>query len=69
MLLQLWSLEIHEEQVPMPATLMGTWRQSFSLSPSNTQLLSLNPLFLPGIKDVWQLPADTWRPSSRFSSR
>ena len=28
----------------MPATLMGANRQSFSLRPSNTQLMSFNPL-------------------------
>ena len=53
----------------MPATWMGTWRQSFSKSPSNTQLLSFKPLVLAGIKDIWQLRADTWTPTSHTSSR
>ena len=55
MRLSLFFLEIHEveleeeQQVLMPASLTGARRQSFSMHPSNTQLLSLNPLTLPGI--------------------
>ena len=47
----------------MPATLMGAYPQFLCVPPSNTQLLSLNPLALAGIKDVWQLPAEPWTSS------
>ena len=53
----------------MSATLTRAWRQSFSMRASNTQLLSLNPLALAGIKDIWPLPAEPWTPSSRSSSQ
>ena len=45
-------LENHEEQVTMPATLMGAVRQSFAyLRPSNTQLMSFsNRWFLQGYR-------------------
>ena len=53
----------------MPAFLTVRYPQSFAIGPSNTQLLSFKPLVLAGITNIWQLPADTWRPSSRFSPR
>ena len=55
MRLSLFSLKIHEEQVPMPASLTGVNACLF-MHPSNTQLLNLklNPLVLAGIKDVWR---------------
>ena len=35
----------------------GIPTQSVSMPPSNTQLLSLNPLALAGIKDIWHMAA------------
>ena len=57
--------------MPVPATLAGTYPQSFgfAMCPSITQLLSFKPLVLAGINDIWQLPAEPWTRSSRLSSR
>ena len=59
----------------MPATLMGAYPQSLCMPPRQTinthtaLLICLNLLVLAGIKDIWQLQAEPWTPSSRGSSR